>query len=89
MQVGVHRRVAQWQSLRVIGSNPISPTMVQILRKEGWVLNTNDKIVNSILKRVEENNGLCPCQNNSEDKHCPCSNYRLLNYCCCGLYKKM
>lgn len=27
--------------------------MVKILRKEGWVLNPNDKVVNSILKRCE------------------------------------
>lgn len=61
--------------------------MVQILRKEGWILNPDDKIVNSILKRVEGNNGECPCINDSEDKHCPCSNYRFKDYCCCGLYK--
>lgn len=63
--------------------------MVQILRKEGWVLNPNDKIVNSILKGVERNNGQCPCHNDSEDKNCPCSNYREHDKCCCGLYKKL
>ena len=72
-----------------MGSIPIGITMIEILIKEGWILNSNDKIVNSILKRVEENNGLCPCQNDSEDKHCPCSNYRVLDHCCCGLYKKI
>ena len=35
--------------------------MIQILRKEGWVLNPNDKVVNAILKRCEANNGECPC----------------------------
>lgn len=63
--------------------------MIQILRKKGWVLNPDDKIVNSILKGVERNNGHCPCYNNSEDTHCPCSNYRDNDYCCCGLYKKL
>ena len=62
--------------------------MVEILRREGWVLNPNDRIVNSILKRVEQNNGECPCVNSSEDKHCPCSNYRLKDTCCCGLYMR-
>lgn len=71
------------------GSSPQASSMVQILRKEGWILNPNDKVVNSILKRVEQNKGLCPCQNDSEDKHCPCSNYRVLDHCCCGLYKKL
>ena len=32
--------------------------MVHIYRKEGWVLNPNDKIVNAILKRCEINNAL-------------------------------
>ena len=73
----------------VWGSSPQTSSMITILRKEGWILNPNDKVVNSILSRVEENNGLCPCQNDSEDKHCPCSNYRVLDHCCCGLYKKV
>lgn len=51
--------------------------MIQILRKEGWMLNPNDKIVNAILKRCELNNGECPCHNTGEDKKCPCSDYRL------------
>ena len=63
--------------------------MIQILRKEGWILNPNDKIVNSILKMCEKNNGECPCHNESEDKHCPCSDYRLNDKCHCGLYLKI
>ena len=64
-------------------------SMVQIYRKEGWILNTNDKIVNAILKRCEMNNGECPCHNNSVDKHCPCSDYREKDVCHCGLYIKV
>lgn len=60
--------------------------MVNIYRKEGWDLNPNDKIVNAILKRIELNDGLCPCHNECDDKMCPCSGYRLENKCCCGLY---
>jgi ferredoxin-thioredoxin reductase catalytic subunit len=63
--------------------------MVQIFRKEGWKLNDNDKIVNSILKRIEINNGECPCHNDSYDKHCPCSDYRENNICHCTLYVKI
>lgn len=62
--------------------------MVKIYRKEGFDLNPNDKIVNSIFKRVENNNGECPCHNNSIDKKCPCSDYRDNNICHCGLYIK-
>ena len=37
--------------------------MIPILRKVGWDLNPNDKVVNAILKRCEANNGECPCHN--------------------------
>lgn len=63
--------------------------MIQILRKKGWVLNPNDKIVNSILKRCEINNGECPCCNDAIDKHCPCSDYKEKDICHCGLYVKI
>lgn len=62
--------------------------MVKIYRKEGFDLNPNDKIVNAIFKRVENNNGECPCHNNSIDKKCPCSDYRDNDICHCGLYIK-
>lgn len=41
--------------------------MITILRKEGWELNPNDKVVNSILKMVENNDGKCPCYNDCAD----------------------
>lgn len=62
--------------------------MIKIYRKEGFDLNPNDKIVNAIFKRVENNNGECPCHNNSIDKKCPCSDYRDNDICHCGLYIK-
>lgn len=62
--------------------------MIEILRKPGWGLNPNDKVVNAILKRCEKNGGECPCWNESEDKHCPCSGYRLHDECHCNLYVK-
>ena len=63
--------------------------MIKILRKKGWTLNPNDKVVNAILNRVEKNGGNCPCHNDAEDKKCPCSNYREHDHCCCGLYVKV
>ena len=64
------------------------PSAWYIYRKEGWVLNPNDKVVNAILKRYEMNNGECPCNNESVDKHCPCSDYRETDVCKCNLYIK-
>ena len=63
--------------------------MVQIFRKQGWVLNPKDKVVNGILKMIERNSGECPCDNQSEDKHCPCSDYREKGICLCKLYLKV
>lgn len=62
--------------------------MIQILRKEGWELNPNDKIVNSILKRIEMNNGMCPCyqEGSLTGRFCPCEEYRKNDICHCTLY---
>ena len=64
--------------------------MIQIYRKEGFKLNDNDKVVNSILSRCEKNNGLCPCRHpeSDGDLHCPCESYRERNNCICKLYVK-
>jgi ferredoxin-thioredoxin reductase catalytic subunit len=67
--------------------------MIQIFRKEGWILNPKDKVVNAILKRCEKNEGLCPCVHDSEDYdgkdlHCPCTDYTIKGKCECGLYVK-
>lgn len=62
--------------------------MITILRKPGFILNPNDKIVNAIIKRVIKNDGNCPCHNDAEDPKCPCSNYRINDNCQCGLYIK-
>lgn len=66
--------------------------MIQILRKEGWELNPNDKVVNAILKRCEACDGECPCTNpgeTREDRLCPCAEYRLNDKCHCKLYIKI
>lgn len=53
--------------------------MFQIYRKPGFVLNPNDKIVNSILRSLSRNDGHCPCHNKysgTDDDICPCKAYR-------------
>lgn len=63
--------------------------MTTILRKPGFILNPNDKIVNAIFKRIEKLNGHCPCDNpdkGTDDDICPCRNYRENGHCCCTLY---
>lgn len=63
--------------------------MIQILRKDGWVLNPKDKVVNSILSMYEKNGGKCPFHNTGEDTNCPYSDYREKDLCHCGLYLKL
>lgn len=63
--------------------------MVKILRKDGWILNPNDKLLNAIFKRLEITGGECPCDNpgeTQEDRICPCREYRENDHCCCKLY---
>ena len=65
--------------------------MIPILRKPGFILNPDDKIVNAILKRCEMNNGHCPCNNvdsGTDFDICPCCHYREDDICCCTLYIK-
>jgi ferredoxin-thioredoxin reductase catalytic subunit len=59
--------------------------------KEGWILNPNEKIVKSITKAIERNDGKCPCAHDEDfngDLHCPYEDYRIHNQCCCQLYIK-
>ena len=62
--------------------------MIPILRKEGWELNPNDRILNNILRKIELNNGDCVCYNKGIDTQCPCSDYRENDICHCSLYVK-
>lgn len=65
--------------------------MIKIYVKEGWQLNPNQKVVNAILNRCENNNGECPCHNpgkTREDRLCPCLEYRENDECHCNLYVK-
>ena len=59
------------------------------MRKPGWKLNPSDKVVNAVLKRLEMNQGLCPCHTQGEkvsDRLCPCAEYRTKDICHCTLY---
>lgn len=64
---------------------------MEYLIKEGFKLNPNKKVVEAISKRVEMNNGHCPCHNKysgTDDDICPCKAYREEDCCCCTLYVK-
>lgn len=65
---------------------------MEILRKPGFILNPNDKIVNGILKGIHRCGGACPCYHGDdipkEDLMCPCKEYRENDHCRCTLYIK-
>ena len=62
----------------------------KIVRKTGWELNSDDTIVNDILKGLEKFDGHCPALSSKRRGHdqCPCSEYLEYNNCICGLYVK-
>ena len=69
--------------------------MITIIKREGWELNPNEKIVASILKRCLKLDGECPCYHEEwdkntpiEDKKCPCKTFREKDECHCKLYVK-
>lgn len=83
-------------SILVIPTNFKFIIMVQIHRLLGWTIHPNDKVVNSLFKRIEKCDGECPCHHEEwdentphEDKVCPCITYRNGKGCHCGLYLKI
>lgn len=62
--------------------------MIKLKPKDGWIVNTNPKVVSAIMRGLERCQGECPCHNTSRDKQCPCSDYIELDVCHCGLYVK-
>lgn len=65
-------------------------TQIEIKRKEGWILNPDDKTVNSIIKAIGRNDGHCPCYHPERQGNdiCPCESYLEHDECYCGLYVK-
>lgn len=63
---------------------------IKILRKQGWMLNPNDKVVTGILKGLMRCDGHCPCHHPERHGHdeCPCHEYLAYDNCICGLYIK-
>lgn len=64
---------------------------IELLVREGWILNPNEKVVSNITRMASRNGGHCPCLNKyrgTDDDICPCKAYREEDHCCCGLYLK-
>lgn len=63
---------------------------INIVRKDGWILNPNDKVVNGIFRALANNDGHCPCVHPERIGHdqCPCCAYLEHDVCYCQLYVK-
>lgn len=63
---------------------------IKILRKEGYELNPDDKVVNGIFRMLEKNDGHCPCHHPEREGHdqCPCTEWIKNSRCFCNLYVK-
>lgn len=50
-------------------------------------LNPDKEVVKKIIKKIQENDGYCPCMIiKNKDTKCPCKNKRENSICVCGLY---
>ena len=58
------------------------------VKREGFKLNPNQKIVENITKLIDKNEGKCICHNESRDTHCACTDFLEKGICHCGLYVK-
>lgn len=61
---------------------------MKYIDKKGWRLNPDKKIVESITKLIQRNNGNCICDNKSHNPQCPCSDFTEKEICHCKLYIK-
>lgn len=55
------------------------------------IVNPNSILVEKILKRIDKNEGYCPCNQGEtpkEETKCPCNKYKTKHECCCTLYVK-
>ena len=63
---------------------------IEIVIKEGWKLNPDEHIVNSVFRGLARTGGHCPCVHPERIGHdqCPCCSYLEHNICYCNLYIK-
>lgn len=64
--------------------------LIKIVRKKGWILNPDDKVVNGIIRGLARTGGHCPCVHPERIGHdqCPCASYLEHDTCYCNLYVK-
>lgn len=63
---------------------------IDVVVKDGWKLNPDEKIVNAIFRGLARTGGHCPCVHPERIGHdqCPCCSYLEHDVCYCNLYIK-
>ena len=63
------------------------PVQIKIKEKDGWKINPDNKIVNSIFRDLGKYDGKCSYLNSYDNNQiCPCDDYLLYDKCMCNLY---
>lgn len=63
--------------------------LAKVIEEHGFTLTDNEFRVGTILKKLNERNGHCPCGGMTEDFICPCKMMREYGACKCGLYQNI
>lgn len=58
----------------------------KVARETGFAVSDNEKRVDTILKKLNERDGHCPCGGMTDEFICPCTMMRTHGACKCGLY---
>ena len=58
----------------------------QVCRARGYAANSNNRTVDTILRKLRERDGFCPCGGNTKSMKCPCKMMREYNNCRCKLF---
>ncbi len=63
--------------------------LARVVEEHGFVLTENEFRIGTILKKLNERDGHCPCGGMTEDFMCPCKMMREYGACKCGLYQNI
>lgn len=86
----VDRRIQKQEEESISNNMEVTPYnriwLDTISRDFGFAISNNDKVVDNILKKLNERDGHCPCGGMTAEFICPCKMMREYGACKCGLY---
>ncbi len=96
----INKRVSKIAEERVVEKQevkeePVKSTMynkiwlARVAEEHGFALTENEFRIGTILKKLNERDGHCPCGGMTEDFICPCKMMREYGACKCGLYQNV